>query len=40
MEAVDTSTPTVTLDDPSTSNGETATAFATLEGESLLLLLL
>ena len=28
-----TSTPTVTLDDPSGPNGETATAFATLDGE-------
>jgi len=30
-----TSTPTVTLDDPSGPNGETCTAFATLEGESI-----
>ena len=30
-----TSTPTVTLDAPSGPNGETATAFATLEGESI-----
>ena len=30
-----TSTPTVTLDDPSGPNGETATAFATLDGETI-----
>mgnify|MGYP003146507030 CR=1 FL=1 len=30
-----TSTPTVTLDAPAGSNGETATAFATLDGESV-----
>ena len=30
-----TSTPTVTIDDPTGANGETATAFATLEGESV-----
>ena len=30
-----TSTPTITLDDPTGPNGETATAFATLEGESI-----
>ena len=33
-----TSTPTVTVDAPTGPNGETATAFATLEGESLHLL--
>ena len=30
-----TSTPTVTIDDPTGASGETATAFATLEGESV-----
>ena len=30
-----TSTPSVTIDDPSGPNGETATAFATLDGESV-----
>ena len=30
-----TSTPTVTLEDPSGPNGETATAFATLDGETI-----